>query len=230
MAGANNPAKPEGSRPGGALPEKKGAIPPARPARPAKDHAPITARPEDGTPTLEAIEADIYTDEAVEVRQAATAQPDTTAEKRAQWRLDQTARKMAKKEAGQTAIILLSLLDGIAFMAFGAGASMNEYERDLMKEPLERILMRMDITSSEALSKWSDPILLVMGIVAWGSRLMQERRERENEETKDEILHPAEDKKPDNGKATSKADEFLIPEQLRPPQTIRGQVKGGSIQ
>jgi len=124
-------------------------------------------------------ETEIYSDEAISLEQPTINQPETGPEKSAQWRATASTRKLAKKEAAQTALIFLSLLDGIATMTLGPAARMLDYEKELIREPLERIIQRMDIVSSELISKWSDPVLFVMGMVAWMSRVIREMNEKE---------------------------------------------------
>lgn len=233
MARTDDATKPEGIKAGGKLPATRTNLTSVKTGtaqnKPANQEGTFTPAATGTPPTPDTLD-NLYIDDATEVSQPVIGQPDTPAEKSAQWRLNQSARKMAKKEAGQTALILLSLLDGIAFLAFGAGASMNEYERDLIKEPLERVLMRMDLASSEAVSRLSDPITIVMVLIAWGSRLQQERKEAKRQEAKEEALRPAPktgDK--DNGKTTSRSDELLLPEQLKAPTSLRGQIKGDTI-
>lgn len=191
---------------------------------PPPEGAPQTQEPQQGTLAPD------YQDEALNLVQPETIQPQNEAEKRAAWRATAASRKLAKKEAQQSAIILLSLIDGLASMAFGPLASMNEFERSTLQEPLERILQRIDLTSSEALAKWSDPILLVMGLTAWASRVMRERQEQHrppgfNPNNGDD--KPPEPKKPepDNGRT----EEVVLVEQMRPPDQIAKGIKGDRI-
>lgn len=203
-----------------------------KPSAKLKAGAPTGAPPPKGaeeTPSQETLAPD-YQDEALKLVQPEAAQPQTEVEKRAQWRATSASRKLAKKEAQQSAIILLSLIDGLASMAFGPLASMNEFERLTLQEPLERILQRIDLTSSEALAKWSDPILLVMGISAWASRVIRERQEQRKPphfNTGNDDNNPPEPKKPepDNGKA----EEIILVEQMRPPTPIAKGIKGNRI-
>lgn len=172
----------------------------------------------------------VYDDEALHLEETATPQPETPAEKEAVWHTNAPARKMAKREAAQTAVIVIALLDGIGTIFLGENASMQDYERDLIKEPLERILQRMDIVSSEALAKWSDPILLFMGLSAWITRVLRENRERETEvsqetETEQETTKtPVINKKGNN----KRAEEVLLTEALQPPAIVKEGYRGQS--
>jgi hypothetical protein len=129
---------------------------------------------------------------------------------------------MAKKEAAQTAVIVLALLDGTCTIAFGENAGMLDYERELIKEPLERIIQRMDIVSSEALAKWSDPILLFMGLSAWITRVIREKKE-----SQPEVKPPADstqEQPPKDGRP--KVEEVYLVEQLITPQFVKEGYQG----
>jgi hypothetical protein len=78
----------------------------------------------------------------------------------------------------ENAAVILSILDGLAMSVIGPDGVMNEIEKTLIQEPLERIMGRLDWEVGETIGKWSDPILLVFGMVAWGSRLMDIAREK----------------------------------------------------
>lgn len=222
---------------GGAGIENKPAAIAAR--KPIHHATKLAAGASAGTPTPKGVEeikqtpaatlAPDYIDEALHLEQPEAAQPETEEEKKARWRSTSQSRKLAKKEANQTAIIIMALLDGLATMAFGASASMNETERGMLQEPMERILMRLDLTSSEALARWSDPVLLVMGLVAWGSRLMRERSASnppsDNFGTDNDGGGEPKAPPPDNGRAS----EIIVTEQLRPPKELTSQIKGQRI-
>jgi hypothetical protein len=78
-----------------------------------------------------------------------------------------------QKVAAENALILLSLIDGLAQSVFGPSAALNPFEHTLIDEPLERILSRMDWQTGEQVGRWMDPVLLTLGMIAWVSRLYQ---------------------------------------------------------
>lgn len=88
------------------------------------------------------------------------------------------ARKKAQKQAQVTAAILLTLLDGMATSAFGGEASRNELERQLTDEPLQRWLERADPATLEVVAKYTDPILFMLGLAAWGTRIYRAEADR----------------------------------------------------
>lgn len=168
-------------------------------------------------------ETDNTLDEAFTVDQTPMVQPDSNAVKDAIYGVTGTGRKMAKKEAVQTAVILLALLDGIGTIAFGKNAGMLDYEKDMIKEPLERILQRMDITSSAALAKWSDPIMLFMGLSAWITRVAREKKESQAIPESQSTVKHVPGKPAKNGQ---KEKEVYLVESLHTPQYFTEGLQG----
>ena len=166
-------------------------------------------------------------DDAFLVDQTPTPQPDNSSVKDAIYGITGSGRKMAKKEATQTAIILLALLDGIGTIAFGKDAGLLDYEKDMIKEPLERILQRMDITSSAALAKWSDPIMLFMGLSAWVTRIAREKKEAQA--LPDNSSQPVQKKSSPPSKPSNngqKEKEVYLVENLHTPQFFTEGIQG----
>lgn len=93
--------------------------------------------------------------------------------------------KQAKIDvANQTAVVVLALLDGIMTVLAGPGAVMNEGERAMLVEPLARMLAKLELTQNAVIQKYSDPVLFLMGLIAWGSRVIREKAtERKTKET-----------------------------------------------
>lgn len=181
---------------------------------------------------LTGLETDQYTDEAVTVKTEKTTQPAPD-EKGAAWRMNPQARKLAKREAQQTAVILLTMLDGIAAMFYGPNAGMMDYEREMVTGPLERILMRMDIVSTDALARWSDPLLLAMGLVAWISRVNRERaeaRQTSNQEPAQEPTQAPPRPRPEPKNGTPPPGDIILTEQLTAPSFIKDQIQGDRIE
>jgi hypothetical protein len=73
--------------------------------------------------------------------------------------------------------VLLTLLDGIVITTLGPRYAMTKDERKLIGEPLERILARFPAAQMAQYAQYVDPLLLLMGLVSWGSRLSRLRRE-----------------------------------------------------
>lgn len=99
-------------------------------------------------------------------------------------RRNPTARKKDRQVGSENAAVVLSLLDGLAVMILGDQAVMNEFEKLLIAEPLERIMARMTWETGETVNRWMDPIMLVIGLITWGTRLTQvaaEKRSREQQ-------------------------------------------------
>lgn len=74
------------------------------------------------------------------------------------------------------ALILLTLLDGVAAVMLGDDAKMTDAERALIEEPLKRIFAKMGPAALGTISQWSDPVTVVFGLVLWGTRLYSLRK------------------------------------------------------
>lgn len=80
-------------------------------------------------------------------------------------------------DISSSSIVLMALLDGLAGLLFGPDARMNDTERALINEPLERILKRLSPEVVKAVSQWGDYVMLAMGLIAWGSRITRLQKE-----------------------------------------------------
>lgn len=129
--------------------------------------------------------------------------------------------KMGKKEANQTAVILLGLLDGIAVLIAGPEAALNSLERDLILAPMERILQKMDITLVEKMGAWSDPILLIMGLTAWASRVYRITQDAKPKPEPTPEPTPEFNQPPQNRVNPAPDSEILITEALSAPPMVR---------
>ncbi len=80
---------------------------------------------------------------------------------------------------------------------------MNKLERQSIEDSLSNILARMEPQALEAISQWTDPLVLVMGLISWGTRvarIMQERDLAEAEAMPEpEPAEPAAAAAPRNG-------------------------------
>lgn len=70
---------------------------------------------------------------------------------------------------------------------------MQPAERQMLGEPLERMLSRIEITQTEAVKKFTDPILFIMGLIAWGSRVYRQKAAQRPKETPIQVSQHNED-------------------------------------
>lgn len=70
-----------------------------------------------------------------------------------------------------TAIVLMTVIDGLVIGAFGEAAHMNQTEKTMIAAPLERVLAKFNLGNNTVLDKYLDPVLLAMGLMAWGMRI-----------------------------------------------------------
>lgn len=56
-------------------------------------------------------------------------------------------------------------------MSLGDECRMTTTEQAMISDPLKRIMERADKETNEIISQWSDPIMLVLGLTAWGVRV-----------------------------------------------------------
>lgn len=116
-----------------------------------------------------------------------------------------------------SAIMVLSLLDGLVTMALGPKYAMTKDERKMMADPLDRMMKRLPVNISEQYGRFVDPALFVMGLVAWGSRIARIRKE-ENEPPTDRPPRRPPDPQPSPGPAPSQTT--FLPEQMSAPSDI----------
>ncbi len=62
---------------------------------------------------------------------------------------------------------------------FGDECRMNKLERQSIEDSLSNILARIEPAALEAVSQWTDPLVLGMGLFSWGTRIAKVLRERE---------------------------------------------------
>lgn len=107
---------------------------------------------------------------------------------------DDTPLPDAQFENFTSAAIVLTLLDGIVQMAVGPQYGMTKDERKMMQEPLDRIMARFPVAQLAAYGQYVDPLLLLMGLVSWGSRIS--RMKREEQKTSGKVTPPPSPKTP----------------------------------
>jgi len=103
-------------------------------------------------------------------------------------------------------------LDGLAVTVLGPEASLNDFERLMIQEPLERIMSRIHWETGEAVNRWMDPIMLTIGLIGWGGRLLQIAKDkRESTQLDDGLYGPKQNQtqaQPENGAVTPKATDL----------------------
>ncbi len=70
-------------------------------------------------------------------------------------------------------MVMLTMFDGLVSMALGPECALLPVERELIDEPLQRMLKRVDPTITGAIEKYTDPLLVCMGLITWGARVWQ---------------------------------------------------------
>jgi len=59
----------------------------------------------------------------------------------------------------------------------------------MIQEPLERIMSRIHWETGEAVNRWMDPVLLTIGLIGWGGRLLQIAKEKREPAKMDDGLY-----------------------------------------
>lgn len=187
--------------------------------------------PYPGAPRQENDADEVYEDEALHLEQPRPGSGESQSEKQARWRASATLHKMAKRDAQQVSKALLGFMEGIAVVALGPKASMLDYEREMIAEPLERILLRMDVVNAEFISKWSDPAVLIMLLGAYISRITKEKAEEEEPEAKPIKFKPKPEERPEKSasKPTGKNADAIITEQTVVPPVVKEGFQGTSM-
>ncbi len=97
-------------------------------------------------------------------------------------------------------------------MAPPRSAGMTAEERVLIEEPLARILSRLDEQTSKLISIWADPIILLVGLLSYTSRVMSIAREKaEKEKESQPKPPPSEAAIRSNGGTISESTEGIAP-------------------
>jgi hypothetical protein len=92
--------------------------------------------------------------------------------------------RQRKSQAQQTADVLLTITDGMTATLIGPDCVMLSNEREMIEPPLSRILERLDPLASALIEKYTDPILLTMGLAMWGLRIFQVQSAKMEEKKK----------------------------------------------
>jgi hypothetical protein len=85
---------------------------------------------------------------------------------------------VAELEITTAAVMILTLLDGMATVAIGDYAKLSNTERAMIKPPLERLFKRWSASTIGVVNQYTDYVLVIMGIIAWYRRVGMERAAR----------------------------------------------------
>lgn len=133
----------------------------------------------------------------------------------------------------QTSLVIISLLNGLANLLYGSGAQMTSAEKKLIQEPLERVLQRFDIVKSGVMGQWVDPIMLVMGLAAWGSRLRRENAQRQAlEKNNTAVVEPAKVDKSNGSNDRPRSGSIELEEiasAMSGAGIVGGDMRGGNV-
>lgn len=77
---------------------------------------------------------------------------------------------MTPKEAADLAALFILLLETLAQAWAGSEARMRPHERELIHDPLQRIILR-NVRAARHLATFSDPLALAFGLLLWGQRV-----------------------------------------------------------
>jgi hypothetical protein len=59
---------------------------------------------------------------------------------------------------------------------------MDEHEKTMILEPLKRMMARLDYAKTQLVEKWTDPILLSMGMAAWMGRVYRIQADKRDDD------------------------------------------------
>lgn len=98
--------------------------------------------------------------------------------------------------AQQNTVMIIAMLNSIAVLAVRDDeARMNHAEKTVVEDSMQRTFERLDLDPTGRMAAIMDPITIVMGLSAWGIRLVRfvrERRELEREDGKESTVEKAE--------------------------------------
>ena len=148
----------------------------------SKDSSPGKAKPEEAKKAKEVQETDDQIILTIPDQEKPKPPPGAGRKPRAKRRRVSAAERKrqadAKESAEGAATVLLLIMDGMVGASFGEDCRMDEHEKTMILEPLLRILSRLDYATTQVIEKWTDPILLGMGLLAWSSRIYRLQSEK----------------------------------------------------
>lgn len=83
-----------------------------------------------------------------------------------------------RRAAEETALALIVITNQLVAFYFGRDCEMSEIEREMIEEPLVRMLAKTDPAKMMKVNDYTDPLLLIVGLASWGSRVynLQEKK------------------------------------------------------
>jgi hypothetical protein len=87
-------------------------------------------------------------------------------------------------------LTLLTILDGAIGVSLGTECCLTPDEHAMIDEPLARIMARLSPETTEAIDKWTDPILLLLGFGLWVVRVFSVVQ-RKASESKPSLSNPS---------------------------------------
>ena len=154
----------------------------------------------------------------VEVKQAESAAPD-----RAASRIAYRTKKQREAAAAQSSLVMLTMFDGLVSMSLGPECVLQPNHREMIEQPLQRMLQRIDPTITGAIEKYTDPLLVTMGFISWGAYVWQiqlaKMRAARREAERRQATQPAEEAGPQTDQP---AIDYSLPPS--PGADILGQV------
>ncbi len=185
--------------------------------------------PRAGAPTQEAPEGKATAPRGKGKRPARSHAPDIRVRKvDDKPRPDRGAASRAKREieaqAKQTCEVLLNFMDLAVSMAFGEEARMTPQIRESIADPGARILERLTPETSEMIAKYTDPVMLALGLTAWAThiyRAIEDRKGKDDDAGGGD--HPEPGPMPGgNGKTHIPLDETAEVRIGEPPKIVGG--------
>lgn len=115
------------------------------------------------------------------------------------------SKEAITEQAKQTTVVVLAMMNSVAVFGFGEQARMNRGEQMMIENSMQRILERLDIQESEAVARYSDPLMLIMGLIGWGARVWRDSRKSDDDDRGDQKKEP-EPKPPEDEKKKPSGD------------------------
>ena len=82
-----------------------------------------------------------------------------------------------QKQAEETTLALITITNQLVSFYFGRECEMSDIERDMIEEPLVRMISKVDPAKMQQVNDYTDPLLLMVGIAAWGYRIYNAKTE-----------------------------------------------------
>ncbi len=113
--------------------------------------------------------------------------PETTAPdlpSGTKWSRNKKLRDLEKQraqDAAETAAAIVIAADALVISAFGPDCSLTALGpmgQEMVSKPAARLLARLDESTRAAMEKYSDPLILSIGLLMWGAHIYRVTQER----------------------------------------------------